>query len=53
MLGAFAEWQARVKQMNTKEGIVARQEDDDYHHGRPPLGFEKADGRLIESGDYD
>ena len=53
MLGAFAEWQARVKQMNTKEGIAARQQEDDYHHGRPPLGFEKEDGRLIEGEHYD
>jgi DNA invertase Pin-like site-specific DNA recombinase len=53
MLGAFAEWQARVKQMNTKEGIAARQQEDDYHHGRPPLGFEKDDGRLIEGENYD
>ena len=53
MLGAFAEWQARVKQMNTKEGIAARQLEEDYHHGRPPLGFEKEDGRLIEGEEYD
>ncbi|UWG48188.1 Recombinase family protein [Halanaeroarchaeum sp. HSR-CO] len=53
MLGAFAEWQARVKQMNTKEGIAARQAEDDYHHGRPPLGFEKENGRLIEGVNYD
>ncbi len=53
MLGAFAEWQARVKQMNTKEGIAARQQEDEYHHGRPPLGFEKDDGQLIEGPNYD
>ena len=53
MLGAFSEWQARVKQMNTREGIAARQNsDEEYHHGRPPLGFEKKDGRLIESDEY-
>jgi DNA invertase Pin-like site-specific DNA recombinase len=53
MLGAFAEWEARVKQMNTKEGIAARQNaDDEYHHGRPPLGFSKDDGHLIEADDY-
>lgn len=52
MLGAFAEWQARVKQMNTKEGIAARQKENDYHHGRPPLGFEKDDGQLIEGQNY-
>jgi len=39
--------------MNTKEGIAARQDEDDYHHGRPPLGFEKDDGRLIEGENYD
>lgn len=53
MLGAFAEWQARVKQMNTKEGIAARQAEEDYHHGRPPLGFAKDEGRLIEGENYD
>lgn len=53
MLGAFAEWQARVKQMNTKEGIAARQQEENYHHGRPPLGFEKENGRLIEGENYD
>lgn len=44
MLGAFAEWQARVKQMNTKEGIAARQQEDDYHHGRPRLVLRKMIG---------
>jgi DNA invertase Pin-like site-specific DNA recombinase len=39
--------------MNTKEGIAARQQNEDYHHGRPPLGFEKAEGQLIEGEDYD
>lgn len=53
MLGAFAEWQARVKQMNTKEGIAARRSETDYHHGRAPLGFEKDEGELIEGPDYD
>jgi DNA invertase Pin-like site-specific DNA recombinase len=52
MLGAFAEWQARVKQMNTKEGIAARQQREDYHHGPAPLGFAKDDGQLIEAGNY-
>lgn len=53
MLGAFAEWEARVKRLNTREGIAARQANEDYHHGRPPLGFDKDDGRLIEGPDYD
>lgn len=53
MLGAFAEWQARVKQMNTREGIAARKREEGYHHGRPPLGFEKNDGHLIEGPKFD
>lgn len=53
MLGAFAEWEARVKQMNTKEGIAARRAaNDDYAHGPAPLGFEKDDGILVEGDDY-
>jgi DNA invertase Pin-like site-specific DNA recombinase len=52
MLGAFSEWEAKVKRMNTKEGIAARQADDDYHHGRAPLGFQKDDGQLIEGDNY-
>lgn len=52
MLGAFAEWEANVKQMNTKEGIAARKQNDDYHHGPAPLGFEKDDGHLIEGPNY-
>lgn len=52
MLGAFAEWQARVKQMNTKEGIPGRQQNEDYHHGPAPLGFEKNDGQLVENDEY-
>ena len=34
------------------EGIAARRASDDYHHGRPPLGFEKDDGRLLEGPEY-
>lgn len=52
MLGAFAEWEARVKQMNTREGIAARQNEEGYHHGRPPLGFKKDDGHLVEDTNY-
>jgi len=52
MLGAFSEWEARVKQMNTREGIAARQNEDGYHHGPAPLGFEKDDGQLIEDENY-
>jgi DNA invertase Pin-like site-specific DNA recombinase len=28
-------------------------QNDDYHHGPAPLGFDKNDGRLIEAATYD
>lgn len=52
MLGEFAEWEAGVKQMNRREGIAARRQEDGYHHGRPPLGFDKENGHLIEAPNY-
>jgi len=53
LLGVFAQLEAEIAQQRTKEGIAARQQSEDYHHGRPPLGFEKEDGRLIEAENYD
>lgn len=38
MLGAFAEWQARAKQMNTKEGIAARLDCSRSTVSRAPTG---------------
>ena len=52
LLGVFAELEANMAQQRTKEGIAARQQNDDYHHGPAPLGFEKDDGRLVEKPDY-
>jgi len=52
MLGVFAELEANIRQKNVAEGIAARRANDDYHHGRPPLGFEKDDGRLLEGPEY-
>lgn len=53
MLGAFAEWQARVKQMNTREGLAARRDsDEEYHHGPAPIGFYKEDGHLYQAENY-
>ncbi|WP_136688332.1 recombinase family protein [Halorhabdus amylolytica] len=52
LLGVFAELEANMAQQRTKEGIAARQQNEDYHHGPAPLGFEKDDGRLVESSDY-
>ena len=52
LLGVFAELEAEIKRQNIREGISARQESGDYQHGPAPLGFEKDNGRLVESADY-
>mgnify|MGYP000023548216 CR=1 FL=1 len=52
LLGVFAELEANMAQQRTKEGIRARQQNEDYHHGPAPLGFEKNDGLLIEGDNY-
>jgi DNA invertase Pin-like site-specific DNA recombinase len=52
LLGVFAELEANMAQARTREGIAARQREEEYHHGRPPLGFEKTDGRLVEGENY-
>ncbi|MFC6952867.1 recombinase family protein [Halorubellus litoreus] len=52
MLGVFAELDAKIKRQNIRQGIAARQESEDYHHGPAPLGFEKDNGELIEAGTY-
>jgi len=53
MLGVFAQLEAEMTQQRVKEGIAARQNTEDYHHGPAPVGFEKDDGELVESEDYD
>lgn len=53
LLGVFAELEAKIKQQNIKEGIAARRQSDDYHHGRPPMGFEAdGDGGIVEASNY-
>ena len=52
MLGVFAELDAKIKRQNIRQGIAARQESEDYHHGPAPLGFKKDNGTLVESGNY-
>ena len=52
MLGVFAELDAKIKRQNIRQGIAARQESEDYHHGPAPLGFEKDNGNLVENGNY-
>jgi DNA invertase Pin-like site-specific DNA recombinase len=53
ILAAVAEFEAKITQQRVREGIAARQESSEYHHGPAPLGFEKDDGRLIETPQYD
>lgn len=52
LLGVFAELEANMAQQRTKEGIAARQANDEYHHGPAPLGFSKDDGCLVEADNY-
>lgn len=53
LLGVFAELEADLAQQRTKEGIAARQNNPEYHHGRAPLGFGKDGGELYEADNYD
>lgn len=53
LLGVFAELEAEMTRRRIKEGIQTRRENDDYHHGPAPLGFEKNDGTLTEVANYD
>lgn len=53
LLGVFAELEAEMTRQRVKEGIRTRMENEDYHHGPAPLGFEKNDGHLIEAPNFD
>lgn len=53
MLGVFAELEAEMTRQRVREGIRTRMENEEYHHGPAPLGFEKDDGYLIEAGNFD
>jgi DNA invertase Pin-like site-specific DNA recombinase len=53
ILGVFAELEAKMAQQRTRDGLRTRMEEDGYHHGPAPLGFDKNDGRLIQAGEYD
>lgn len=53
LMGVFAELEADLIRKRVREGLAARLQDDEYHHGPAPLGFEKDDGRLVEGEDYD
>lgn len=53
ILAAVAEFEAKITQQRVRDGIAARKESDEYHHGPAPLGFAKDDGKLIETPEYD
>jgi len=53
LLGVFAELEAEMTRQRVKEGIQTRMENDEYHHGPAPLGFQKDDGYLIEAENFD
>lgn len=54
LLGVFAELEAELAQMRAREGLQARMEsDEDYRHGRAPLGFVKDEGGIRPGPEYD
>jgi DNA invertase Pin-like site-specific DNA recombinase len=53
LLGVFAELEADLAQKRTREGLRTRLQNEEYHHGPAPLGFEKNDGHLREGPEYD
>lgn len=53
VLGAVAEFEAKITQQCVREGIAARMASEDYHHGPAPIGFKKDNGLLIENKSYD
>lgn len=53
LMGVFAELEAQMTRKRIKEGIAARRESEDYHHGPAPLGFVKDGGSLVEASEYD
>lgn len=54
LLGVFAELEAELAQMRAQEGLQTRmQSDEDYRHGRAPLGFVKDEGEIRPGPKYD
>lgn len=53
LLGVFAELEAKMTRQRIKEGIAAKQETDEYHHGPAPLGFTKESGKLTRKPEFD
>lgn len=54
LLGVFAELEAELAQMRAREGLQTRMEsDEDYRHGRAPLGFVKDEGEIRPGPEYD
>ena len=52
LLGVFAELEAEMTRQRIKDSIQTLQENG-FNWGRAPLGFEKNDGELIPTSDFD
>jgi len=52
MLGIFAELEAKITQQRTKE-TIRQMRANGHKWGRAPLGFEKEDGNLYPTEDFD
>lgn len=53
LLGVFAELEAKMTRHRVEEGIRTRMENEEYHHGPAPLGFDKDNGYLVEAANFD
>lgn len=55
LLGVFAELEAELAQMRAREGLQTKMKnEDEYRHGRAPLGFVKdGDGGIRQAPEYD
>ena len=54
LLGVFSELEAELAQMRAREGLQTRMEsDEEYRHGRAPLGFIKDKGKIRPGPEYD
>lgn len=53
IIGAMAQFEADITRQRTKDGIRTLQANkDDYHHGRPPLGFDNVNAELVPADNY-
>lgn len=53
LLGVFSELEAQLTRQRVRDGIANRQDSEEYHHGRAPLGFTSDNGKLYPNEHYE